>query len=108
MFAIQLSNSFQGWQCMVCGNVTLRWMCSNLFVAEFREDIRITIPAIVGYLKDSDWHVRNAAIEHLSRLTAQGMCQHHSPVDALKPICSRISGGCSDHHSCHCGMSEGI
>jgi len=44
-----------------------------MFVAEFREDIRITIPAIADNLKDSDWYVRSAAIELLSRLAAQGM-----------------------------------
>ena len=44
-----------------------------MFVAESREDVRITIPAIVEYLKDSDWYVRNVAIELLSRLAAQGM-----------------------------------
>jgi len=45
-----------------------------MFVAEFREDVRITIPAIVECLKDSDSHVCLAAIEVLSRLAAQGMC----------------------------------
>jgi len=45
-----------------------------MFVAEFREDVRITIPSIPERLKDSDWYVRSAAIEVLSRLAAQGMC----------------------------------
>jgi len=44
-----------------------------MFVAEFQEDVRIAIPAIVKCLKDSDWYVRKAAIEVLSRLAAQGM-----------------------------------
>jgi len=55
------------------------------FVAEFREDIRITIPAIMGRLKDSDSDVREAAIELLSTL---GMCQHHFSVGMLKHVCS--------------------
>jgi len=45
-----------------------------MFLAEFREDIRITIPAIAEHLKDSHSNVREAAIEFLSRLAAQGMC----------------------------------
>jgi len=45
-----------------------------MFVAEFREDVRITIPAIVEYLKDSDWYVCKAAVELLSRVAVQGMC----------------------------------
>jgi len=45
-----------------------------MFVAEFREDIRITISAIVDGLKDSYSNVRSTAIEVLSRLAAQGMC----------------------------------
>jgi len=44
-----------------------------MFVAEFREDVRITIPAIVEHLKDPDWYVRDVAIELLSRLAMQGM-----------------------------------
>jgi len=43
-------------------------------IAEFRDDIRITIPAIAEHLKDSDSFVRMAAIEGLSILAAQGMC----------------------------------
>jgi len=45
-----------------------------MFEAEFREDVRITIPAIVGRLKDFDSDVRKAAIEGLSTLAALGMC----------------------------------
>jgi len=45
-----------------------------MFVAEFRENIQIAIPAIVECLKDSHWYVRKTAIEVLSRLAAQGMC----------------------------------
>ena len=59
-----------------------------MFVAEFQEDVRITIPAIAEGLKDSHSHVRSAAIELLSRLAVQGMCQHRSPVGVLKHICS--------------------
>jgi len=44
-----------------------------VFVAEFREEVQITIPAIAERLKDSDSDVRKAAIELLSRLAAQGM-----------------------------------
>jgi len=44
-----------------------------MFIAEFREDVRVTIPAIAECLKDSDWYVRKAAIEVLSRLAVQGM-----------------------------------
>jgi len=49
-------------------------MCSSMFVAEFREDLRITIPAIAERLKASNRYVRSAAIEILSKLAAQGMC----------------------------------
>ena len=49
-------------------------MFVTLFVAEFREDVRITIPAIAERLKDSDSYVRKAVIGLLSRLAAQGMC----------------------------------
>jgi len=45
-----------------------------VFVAEFLEDVRIAIPAIVKYLKDSHSDVREAAIEGVLRLAAQGMC----------------------------------
>jgi len=49
-------------------------MRSSLFVAEFREDVRITIPAIAECLKEFDSDVCKGAIELLSRLAAQGMC----------------------------------
>jgi len=45
-----------------------------MIVAEFLEDVRIAIPVIAEHLNDSDWSVRNAAIELLLRLGAQGMC----------------------------------
>jgi len=45
-----------------------------MFVAEFRKDVRITIPSIAERLKDSHSDVRSTAIEVLSRLAAQGMC----------------------------------
>jgi len=73
MFAKQPSSSFQDWKCWVCVSITFRWVCSSIFVVEFKEDFRITIPAIVEHLKDSDRHVRNVAIELLSRMAAQGM-----------------------------------
>jgi len=49
-------------------------VCSNTFVADFREDIPITIPAMAEHLKDSDLYVREAAIEGVLRMAAQGMC----------------------------------
>jgi len=55
-----------------------------MLAAEFKEDVRITIPAVVEHLKGHDWHVRNAASELLLRMAAQGMCQHHFLVDELK------------------------
>jgi len=45
-----------------------------MFVAEFREEVRIAIPAIAERLKDSDSDVRKAAIGTLSMLAAEGMC----------------------------------
>ena len=65
---------FQGWHRRVCVSITFRWVRSSMFVAEFREDVRITIPAITERLKDSDSDVRKAVIGLLSKLTAQGMC----------------------------------
>jgi len=59
-----------------------------MFVAKFREDVRITIPAITERLKASDRYVRSAAIEILSGLAVQGMCQCHSLVGVLKHVCS--------------------
>jgi len=44
-----------------------------MFVAEFREEVRIAIPAIREHLNDSVSYVREAAIELLSMLAAQGM-----------------------------------
>jgi len=74
MFARQPSSSFQGWQRRVCANTTFRWVCSTMFVAEFREDVPIAIPAIAEHLKDSDSYVRKTAIELLSTLAGQGIC----------------------------------
>jgi len=73
MLVKQPSTSFQGWQRTVCVSIAAWWVCSNTFVAEFREEVQITIPAIAERLKDSDSDVRKAAIELLSRLAAQGM-----------------------------------
>jgi len=57
------------------------WVCLSIIVAEFREDVRIVIPAVVEHLKDSDWYVRKAAIKLLSRMAVQGTCWHHFLVD---------------------------
>jgi len=73
MFAKLPLRSFQGWQRRVYVSVTLWWVFSSTLVAEFREDVRIAIPAIAERLKISDRYVRKAAIEVLSRLAAQGM-----------------------------------
>jgi len=43
-----------------------------MFVAEFREDIRVTISAIVEHLNHHG--VPKATIEAVSSLAAQGMC----------------------------------
>jgi len=94
---------------MVCVSVAFWWVCSTAFVAEYREDVRITIPAIAKHLKASGWYARNSAIELLSRLVVQRKCYHHFPVGVLKHHdFSRILGGYSDHDSCHCGTSEGF
>jgi hypothetical protein len=45
-----------------------------MFVADVREDVRITIPTIAERLKDSYWYVRSAAIKLLSMLAAQDVC----------------------------------
>ena len=68
------SSSFPGWLRWVCVSISFRRVYSTMFVAEFREDVQITIPAIAERLKNSDSYVRKAAIELLSRLAAQGMC----------------------------------
>ena len=46
----------------------------SMLVAEFREEVRIAIPAIAEHLKDSDMYVRKTVIEGVSMLAAQGMC----------------------------------
>ena len=79
-----------------------------MFVADFQEDIRITIPAIAEHLKDYSSPVRKAAIEGISRIAAQGMCYDHFPVGVPKHVCSQISGEHSDHHSCHFETSGGF
>jgi len=73
MLARHPLSSFQGWQHRVCVDITFRQVCSSLFLAEFRDDVRITIPAIVEGMKNSNQHLRNAATELLSRLATQGM-----------------------------------
>jgi len=45
-----------------------------MILAEFREDIRITIPAIAEGLNRSHFDARKAAIKLLSVLATQGMC----------------------------------
>jgi len=59
-----------------------------MFVAEFREDIRVTIPAIAECLEDSDSDARKAAIEGLSALAVQGTCWHHFQICVLKRVYS--------------------
>ena len=49
-------------------------VCSSVFVAEFREDVRITIPAIAECLEGNDFDVFKVAIKFLLRLAEQGMC----------------------------------
>jgi len=58
----------------VCVRITFWWIFSKVFVAEFLDDFRITIPVIAEYLKDSGLYVHEAVIELLSRLGEQGMC----------------------------------
>jgi len=87
MFAGQSSRSFQGSLRGVRVSITFLWVCLNTFVAEFREDIRIVIPTILECVNDSRSDVRMAAIDGVSRLAAQGMCQHHFPLRMLKDIC---------------------
>jgi len=48
-------------------------VCSSISVAEFWDDVRIAIPAIAEYLKDSHSDVLKAAIEGVSRLAVQGI-----------------------------------
>ena len=48
-------------------------MYQRLFVAEWQEDIRTAIPGIVECLNEKDSWVRQAAVEGLSMLGAQGM-----------------------------------
>jgi len=74
MFARQSSSFFPGWKRRVCVSVAFQLVCSSVFVAEFREDIPITIPALMEHLTDSKPDVRRAAMELLSRLAAQGLC----------------------------------
>ena len=45
-----------------------------MFEAEFREDIQVIIPIILGGLKDPHWYAHEGSVELLSRLAAQGMC----------------------------------
>jgi len=74
MFVRQLSSSFQGWQRRVSAGISFRSGFSSVFVAEFRDDIRITIRAIGEHVKDSNRYLSKAAIELLSSLAGQGMC----------------------------------
>jgi len=72
----------------VSASLSVAYAQRYLFVAEFREDVLITIPAITERLKDSHDNIRKAAIELLSRLAAQGTYQHCFPVGVLKQVCS--------------------
>jgi len=74
IFARQPLSSFQGWQRRVRISIAFQLGCSSRFVAEFREDVRIAIPAIVESMKDSGPDVRKAIIKEVSGLAAQGMC----------------------------------
>ena len=57
-----------------------------MFVAEFQEDIQITIPAISECLNDSVPDIRKAAIELFSGLVKQGMFWHHFLVGVLRHV----------------------
>jgi len=63
-----------------------------MFVAEFRENVRITIPVIAKCLNDFNWDVRKAAIEFLSMLAAHSMCLCHFVVGVLKHVVGEFSG----------------
>jgi len=86
--AWQVSREFCSWRCRVCARISFWWVCSGMFVAECREDVRISIPAIAERLNDSDSDVRKAAIELFSRLGAQGVSQHHFLLGVLNRGCS--------------------
>ena len=88
MFAMQPSRVFQCWERRVCASITFAWVCSSKFIAEFRGDIRITIPVIAGQLNSNYSEFRKMATELLSRLAAQGMCKDHLSVGVLKHVCS--------------------
>jgi len=74
MFSRPPSRSYQGWEHRVYVSIDFWWVCSSTFVAEFREDVRITIPAIAKRLRDNDLGVFKAAIEGVLGLAEQGMC----------------------------------
>ena len=44
----------------------------DVLVAEFRESIRPAIPQIIALLRDSEWNVRGAGADALSKLSEQG------------------------------------
>ena len=52
-------------------------MYPTVLSAEFREQIRMAIPNIMGLLEDSDPDVRRATLDGLSRLASHGT--HYSP-----------------------------
>jgi len=45
-----------------------------MFIAKYREDIRVTIPAMAEHLKSSIWDIGWAATEGYPTLAGQGMC----------------------------------
>jgi len=45
-----------------------------MFEAEFRDDVRIAVPAIAEHLKGSHSDIREAAIKGLLRLVGKGIC----------------------------------
>ena len=63
-----------------------------MFVAEFRENVWITIPVIAKCLNDLNWDVHKAAIKFLSMLAAHSMCLHHFVVGVLKHVVGEFSG----------------
>jgi len=57
-------------------------------LAELQKDIRITIPVVAEFLKDSHSDVRKAAINFLSRLAVQCRFLYHFLVCVLNHVCS--------------------
>ena len=45
---------------------------ADVLVAEYQESIILAIPQIIGFLSDSDWNLRKAGADALSKLSEQG------------------------------------